>query len=341
MKAIGASRYLPASDPECLFAFDAPEPEPGPLDLVVEIHACAINPVDTKIRAALGNDSPSPTPRILGWDAAGVVVSCGSGVRGFAPGDAVFYAGDLGRAGCNAQLQAVDSRLVARKPASWTFAEAAAVPLVGITAWELLFERMMIDPSGRHAGQCILVINGAGGVGSALIPLARMAGLTIVATASRHETSEWCLSLGADHVIDHRQPLRPQWDALGLPPPPFIANLHQPEIYWQQTADLLAPFGTLGLIVEPKAPVSLGDPLKAKCARIAWEFMAARARFKSPDMHRQGEILSQLATMCEAGLFPEIVTNNLGPLTPDSLRTAHAAMENGTAHGKWVFDRIA
>ena len=339
MHAIGAPQFLPTSDPGCLIAFEAPEPTPGALDLLVDVKAVSINPVDTKIRAALGS-SPLPVPRILGWDAAGTVLATGSEVTGFSPGDDVFYSGDLTKPGCNAERQTVDFRLVAHKPSTWSFAESAAVPLVGLTAWELLFERMGISPDGAHAGQPILVLNGAGGVGSALIPLARMAGLQVIATASRPETIDWCLTRGAHHVISHRLPLRPQLESLGIRELPWIANLHQPELYWQQTADLLAPMGTLGLIVEPKSPVHIGDPLKAKCARIVWEFMAARARFQLPDLHVQGQTLARLATLCDHGTLPPLVTRNLGPLTPQSLREAHIAMESGTAHGKWVCSHI-
>lgn len=335
MKAIGALCHRAVTDPACLVGFDAPVPEPRPRDLLVRVRAFAVNPVDTKVRAALG-PTPLAAPRILGWDAAGVVVAAGADAAGFAPGDEVFYAGDLSRPGCNAEFQAVDSRLVAKKPASWSFAEAAAVPLVGLTAWELLFERMGVPATA--ANQPLLVINGAGGVGSALIPLAKLAGLTVVATASRPETAAWCRRLGADHIINHREPLVPQCAALGLEAFPLIANLFSPETHWQATAELLAPFGTLGLIVEPKESLHLGDPLKAKCARIAWEFMAARARFQTADMHVQGQTLARLARLCDEGRFPKLLTRHCGVPTPESLRHAHSAMEHASAHGKWVFE---
>ena len=226
--------------------------------------------------------------------------------------------------------------MVALKPRSWSFHEAAAVPLAALTAWELLFERMGASPDGRDSGKPLLIINGAGGVGSALIPLARMAGLTVIATASRPETRAWCHSLGAHHVIDHRHALRPQAEALGIAAFPYIANLFNTELYWETTADLIAPMGTLGLIVEPREKLHIGDPLKAKCVRIAWEFMAARAKFQTPDMHRQGEILSEISALCDTGVFPKILTRVFESLTAANLREAHAAMESGTAHGKWV-----
>lgn len=339
MKAIGARSFLPVSDPGCLVEFEAATPTLGPMDLRVRVHSVAVNPVDTKIRASLGT-TLLETPRILGWDAAGVVEAVGPGVSGFSPGDEVFYAGDLTRPGCNAECQAVDHRIVAHKPKTWTFAESCAVPLVGLTAWELLFERMGVDPDGRDAGKALLILNGAGGVGSALIPLARRAGLRVVATASREETRNWCLALGAHEVIDHRQALRPQAEALGISAFPFIANLYNTELYWEATADLIAPLGALGLIVEPREKLHVGDPLKAKCVRIAWEFMAARAKFQTPDLHVQGEILAKLAAWCDAGVFPKIHTRVFDRLGTDTLREAHAAMETGTAHGKWVLHHL-
>jgi len=337
MKAIGARKFLPSSDPSCLVEFVAKDPRSGPGDLIVRIHACAVNPVDTKIRKSLGETVHEP-PRILGWDAAGTVVEVGSEVRDFKVGEEVYYAGDLTRSGCNAELHAVDARLVARKPRNWSFEEAAAVPLAGITAWELLFERMGVDPHGKDSGKAILIINGAGGVGSALIPLARDAGLTVIATASRPETIAWCKELGAHQVINHREDLIAQSEALGFNSYPFIANLHQPEIHWSATSQLIAPFGTLGLIVEPGEKLQLGDPLKAKCVRIAWEFMAARAKFQSPDMHEQGRILAALAERCDSGRFPKIHTRIFDSMSVENLRAAHAAMEQGQARGKWVFN---
>ena len=305
------------------------------MDVLVRVRAVAVNPVDTKIRATLGG-SPRDVPRILGWDASGVIEAVGSDVTGFGVGQEVYYAGDLTRPGCNAELQLVDARLVALKPRSWSCADAAAIPLVAITAWELLFERMGADPNGNDRGKTLLIINGAGGVGSALIPLALSAGLQVVATASRPVTIAWCKSLGAHHVINHRQPLRPQAEDLGFHSFNFIANLFNTEAYWETTADLIAPLGALGLIVEPREKLHLGDPLKAKCVRIAWEFMAARSRFQTPDMCRQGEILAEIAARCEAGIFPKLTTRVFAALTTDNLRTAHAAMETGAAHGKWV-----
>lgn len=335
MHAIGATCHLPVDHPEFLVCFETPIPEPHGHDILVRVRAIAVNPVDTKIRKSLG-DGPHDPPRVLGWDAAGVVDAVGPDATGkFTVGDEVYYAGDLTRTGCNAEFQCVDARLVAHKPKSRDFTAAAALPLCTLTAWELLFERMGV-PEKSNPGTPLLVINGAGGVSSAFIPLARNAGLEVIATASRPESIAWCEKLGANAVIDHHQPLRPQCEALGHREFPLIANLFDPAVHWTQTADLLAPFGTLGLIVEPSAPLHLGDPLKAKCVRIAWEFMAARAKFQSPDLARQGEILTSAAAMHDAGTLPPIHTHILEGLTIENLRLAHTAMENATAIGKTI-----
>jgi len=335
MKAIGAPRSLPVTDPACLVEFEAPDPVPGERDLLVRIECTAVNPVDTKIRRGLG-DTPLDSPRILGFDATGIVAAVGSEVASFSPGDPVYYSGDLSRPGCNAELQLVDERLVARRSSTLSAPQAASLPLTMLTGWELLFERMSIDSEGADANSSILVIGAGGGMGSAVIQLAKLAGLTVIGTASRPATVEQCQSLGADHVIDHREPLRPQLEALGHPEIPFIANLVDTDGYWEQTADLLAPLGALGLIVEPTRPVHVGDPLKAKSARICWEFMAARPMYRLPDMHRHGEILAEVARFVDAGRLRPSIGRTLAPLNAATLRDAHAEMEAGTAVGKTV-----
>ncbi len=337
MKAIGARQFLPVSHPACLVEFETEIPVPGPNDLLVKIMAVSVNPVDTKVRKLLGETLQDP-PRILGFDAAGIIVSTGSDVTAFGTGDEVFYSGDVTRAGSNAEYQVVDARLVAKKPKSWSFAESAALPLVTLTAWELLFERMCIASTGADVSKALLVINGAGGVGSAVIPLAIMAGLEVVVTASRPESRAWCEQLGAKHILDHHAPLRPQAEALGFFEFPYIANLHNTETYWETTADLLAPLGTLGLIVETANPIDIGNPFRLKSPRIVWEYMPARSRFKTADMHRQGEILAEIARRCEAGDFPKLHTRIFKGITPSHLIEAHAAMENSSAHGKWVLE---
>ncbi len=328
MKAFGP---LSASI-ESIHEFETPDPVPAPDEILVRIRAVSLNPVDTKVRRLIGPDDLDQ-PRILGFDAAGTVEAVGSAVKKFSPRDEVFYSGDVTRPGSNAELQVVQAALVARKPTTFTFAEAAALPLVTLTAWELLFERML-NGSSPAPGQAILIINGAGGVGSALIPLAKSVGLTVIATASRPETSDWCRKLGADHIIDHRQPLAPQAEAIGFKEFPLIANLHDTELYWQQTSELLAPLGTLGLIVETKKPVDIGNPFRLKSPRIVWEYMPARSRFQTADLARQGEILTEIATRCDAGNFPKLNTTHVGPLNAQNLRSAHRQLESATTIGK-------
>lgn len=334
MKAIGAIRHLPVGDPECLVDFDAERPQPGARDVLVKVEAVSVNPVDTKVRASLKGMQSSP--RILGWDAAGVVVETGAAATRFREGDRVMCSGDISRQGCNAEYFATDERIAGRMPKCMTFAGAAALPLTGLTAWELLFERMAVDPEGGDEGKEILVIGGAGGVGSVLIQLARSAGLTVIATASRPETQSWCLEMGAQHVINHREPLRPQLEALGILHVPYLANLIDTDSYWDVMADLIAPLGDIGLIVEPKGKVHVGDPLKMKCARICWEFMAAKARFQTPDFGMQGMVLDRLADMVEEGRLHGTMTETVGPICARTLRDAHALMESGTAVGKRV-----
>ncbi len=339
MKAIGARQYLPVSSPDALVEFDAAKPSPGPKDLLVKVRAVGVNPVDTKVRKMIGA-AALDTPKILGWDAAGVVEEVGAEVTGFAPGDEVFYAGDVTRPGSNSEYQAVDFRIAARKPRTWSFAEAAAMPLVSLTAWELLFERMGADADGNDRGKALLIINGAGGVGSAMIPLARRAGLAVFATASRPETKEWCLSLGADHVLNHREPLRPQAEALGITEFPFIANLFDTEAYWDITADLIAPLGALGLIVENKNPINIGNPIRLKSPRIVWEYMFSRSKFQTADMGTQGKILAKVAALADDAAFPKLATRIFDKISAANLKEAHAAMESGSAHGKWVLENF-
>lgn len=335
MKAIGAFRTLPVSDPQCLLDIELAMPVPGPRDLRVRVAAAGVNPVDTKVRNSLGAEV-LPEPRVLGWDAAGVVEAVGADVVNFAVGDEVFYAGDNTRPGCNSEYHCVDERLVAKKPQTMSMEDAAAIPLTAITAWELLFERMGIDPEGAHAGQAILIINGAGGVGSMAIQLARAAGLYVIATASRPETQAWCRNLGAHEVVNHRGDLIEQLAANGHAEVPWVANLTFTELYWEFMGQVVAPQGCLGLIVEPTRPVHVGDPLKMKCVRIAWEFMGARTKFKLPDMARQGEILVEIARRIDAGDVIGTRQRTLSPFNAASLREAHAAMEAGSALGKWV-----
>lgn len=332
MKAVGLTRYLPISDPQSLLDVELPNPEPGPRDLLVRVEAVSVNPVDTKIRAPKAQVEESP--KVLGYDAAGVVEAVGSEVTSFRPGDAVYYAGDVTRSGSDAQFHRVDERIAARKPQSLDFAQAAALPLTAITAWELLFDRMRFDPEGADRGKTLLVIAGAGGVGSIAIQLARRAGFIVIATASRPETVAWCERMGAQHVIDHRQPLAPQLAAIGIAEIDAAVNFADTDRYWEALGELLAPQGHVGLIVEPRGALKIGDPYKAKCIGIHWEMMFARPRFRTADMDRQGWILARVAALVDAGELRTTLTETLTPIDAANLRAAHARLESGTTIGK-------
>ncbi|MGB3270041.1 MAG: zinc-binding alcohol dehydrogenase family protein [Rhodanobacter sp.] len=332
MKAVALTRYLPIDDPQSLLDVELPTPVADAHDLLVRVEAVSVNPVDTKLRA------PKPqveaSPRVLGYDAAGVVEAVGSAVAGFRPGDRVYYAGDVTRPGSNAQYQQVDARLASLMPHSLEFADAAALPLVAITAWELLFQRMPFDSERGGEGRSLLVIAGAGGVGSIAIQLARRAGFTVIATASRAESADWCQAMGAQHVVNHRQPLAPQLAALGFTTIDAALNLADTDAYWDELGALLAPQGHVGLIVEPKAALHIGDPYKAKCIGIHWEFMFARARFRTADMAEQGRILARVAERVDAGELKGIRRETLQPINAANLREAHRRLESGGSIGK-------
>jgi len=332
MKAVALTRYLPIADPRSLLDVELPRPVPGPRDLLVRVEAVSVNPVDTKVRA------PKPQveaqPKVLGYDASGIVEAVGGEVARFRPGDAVWYAGDITRPGSNAQFQLVDERLVGRKPSTLDFAQAAALPLTTLTAWELLFDRIGLDADGGDRGTSLLVIAGAGGVGSIALQLGRRAGLVTIATASRPETVDWCRKMGAAHVVDHRQPLKPQLEALGFANVGVALNFADTDRYWDDLGEILAPQGHVGLIVEPSGALRIGDPYKAKCIGIHWEMMFARARFRTADMQAQGQVLDRVADLVDAGELRTTLTETLFPIDAANLRTAHAQLESGKTIGK-------
>jgi len=332
MKAVGLTRYLPIADPDSLQDVELPRPEPGERDLLVRVEAVSVNPVDTKVRAPKAQTEAQP--KVLGYDAAGVVEAVGRGVTRFKPGDAVWYAGDITRPGSNAEYQLVDERIAGRKPASLDYAQAAAMPLTTLTAWELLFERIGLDPDGGDRGKSLLVVAGAGGVGSIALQLARRAGLVAIATASRAETADWCRRMGAAHVVDHREPLKPQLEALGFAEVDVAINLADTDRYWDALGELVAPQGHVGLIVEPKGALKIGDPYKAKCIGIHWEMMFARPRYRTADMAEQGRILDRAAALVDAGELVTTLTETLFPIDAANLRTAHAQLESGRTIGK-------
>lgn len=332
MKAVALTRYLPIDDPQSLLDVELPTPTPGAHDLLVRVEAVSVNPVDTKIR------SPKPQveaqPKVLGYDAAGVVEAVGASAAGFQPGDRVYYAGDVTRSGSNAQFQLVDARLVGHAPKSIGAADAAALPLTLLTAWELLFQRMPFGSEHGGQGKSLLIIGGAGGVGSIAIQLARRAGFTVIASASRDETIDWCRSMGAQHVINHRQPLAAQLQALGFEQVDAVLNLADTDHYWDAIGQLLAPQGHVGLIVEPVGALKIGDPYKAKAIGIHWEMMFARPRFKTADQVEQGRILERVAGLIDAGELRSTRTETLAPINAANLREAHRRLESGSTIGK-------
>ncbi len=306
------------------------DPVPGPHDLVLRVEALAVNPVDTKVRAGITADGEG---RILGWDAAGVVESCGEAVTRFQPGDALMVAGDIRRAGCYAERLAVDARLCGRKPQNLSWAEAAALPLTTLTAWEGLFEGIGFDPEGADAGRTLLILGGAGGVGSIAIQLARRAGLRVIATASRPESQAWVRELGAEAVVDHRQPLAPQLQALGLEPVDAIANFADTDAYWDQMGELIRPHGSLLVIVGNKGPLAM-DRLKEKSVRLCWEFMFSRSAAGGDAPLAQGRILDRLAELVEAGQIRSTLKETISPISAASLEQAHTRLREGRTLGK-------
>ncbi len=333
MKAIGYFHSLPITDPQALVALDLPDPSPQGRDLLVQVEAISVNPVDYKIRQF--RTPPAGEAGILGWDAAGVVVATGPEATLFRPGDTVFYAGALNRPGANSQLHLVDERLVGRKPASLDFAAAAALPLTSITAWELLFDRLGVVPGKSGPRQTLLVVGAAGGVGSILLQLAaRLTPLTLIATASRPETTAWVQALGAHHVIDHSQPMPAQLAALGLEGVDMVISLTNTEAHYPALIEMLRPQGKLALIDDPATLDA--KPLKLKSLSLHWELMFTRSLFQTPDMIAQHHLLNEVAALIDAGVLRTTLDQVLGPITPQTLQQAHAVLESGKAIGKLV-----
>ena len=323
MNVYGVRYFREVTADDCFIKEELPTPTPGPRDVLVQIRAIAINPVDTKVRA-MQHTWQDPV-KILGWDASGVITAIGKDVLGFQIGDEVYYAGDISRPGCYAEFQCVDHRIIAHKPKSLSFAEAASLPLTALTAWEGLHDRMRVS-----SGKSLLIIGGAGGVGSIAIQLAKLAGLHVTATASRKESADWCRRLGADAVIDHSENMVASMSF------DYIANFVNTEAYWDKMGEWIAPQGSMLLIVEPRHELRLGDPLKAKCVSIHWEFMFARSRYQTSDIHRQGEILRDLAALVDAGKIQHTMHQPAGIASTRSLAEAHGLIESGKALGKIV-----
>lgn len=334
MKAVGFTHYLPIENESAFLDLNVERPQPEGRDILVNVKAVAINPVDTKVRAP--KDKVEETPRIIGYDASGVVEAVGPDVTLFKPGDEVYYAGDITRSGTNAEFHLVDERIVGRKPASLSHAEAAALPLTTITAYEAFFDRLRIDRNGADAGQSLLIIGAGGGVGSIGIQLAKQAGLTVIATASRSETSDWVKSLGADHVVNHREDMVTQVHAIGIKHVDHIAIFNDMR-HWDTAVELIRPQGGIVSIDDTDLPMPMGG-MKTKAASFHWEFMFARSMHQTPDMIEQHHLLSYMAGQIDAGNIKTTLSEVLSPINAANMREAHRQVETGQAKGKIVVE---
>ena len=339
MKAVGYKESLPIEASESLLDIVLPQPAASGHDLLVKVHAIAVNPVDYKIRQNVAPEDDNY--KVIGWDAVGEVIAIGDDVSQFEPGDTVYYAGDLNRPGSNAEYQLVDERIVGHKPKSLSNSEAAALPLTAITAWEILFEHLAIPQQapGSHgtSDDVILVIGAAGGVGSILIQIAKtITGATIIATASRGESQAWVKKLGADHVIDHRQPLQPQIEALGVQVTHIVSLTHT-ESYFDGYPEMLAPFGKIAMIDDPASPLDVMQ-LKLKSQSLHIEFMFARSMFNAVDMVEQSRLLNRVADLVDQGFIQTTVANEMGIINAKNLKAAHDLLESGKSIGKIVLE---
>jgi zinc-binding alcohol dehydrogenase family protein len=335
MKAVGYRKSLPITDAESLLDFEAEKPAPLARDIRVAVKAVSVNPVDTKVRKRAA--PPEGETKILGYDAAGVVDAVGADVTLFKPGDEVFYAGSILRQGTNSEFHLVDERIVGAKPKTLSFTQAAALPLTSITAWELLFDRLGAVPGKSVDPRTLLIVGGAGGVGSILIQLARrLTGLTVVATASRPESQKWCLDLGAHAVIDHAKPMKDQIGTLKLPPVGLIAGLTYTDQHYKALADIIAPQGKFGLIDDP--PEFNVSVFKGKAVSIHWESMFTRSSFQTADMIAQHHLLNDVADMIDKGVLRTTLDQTFGTINAANLKRAHALIESGTSRGKIVLE---
>lgn len=331
MKAIVYSQNeLPITDEKSLYEMDFPKPQPGEHDLLVKIAAIAVNPVDTKVR----HNAPVTEPRILGWDATGMVEAVGSKVTLFKPGDKVFYAGSIVRPGSYAEYGLVDERITGKKPQSLSDAEAAALPLTSLTAWEMLFDRLEV---GEGNNEAILIIGAGGGVGSILTQLSgKLTNLTVIGTSSRPETAEWVKSLGADYIIDHRKPFAEQLKALGIENVRYVASLTHTDLHYAQIVEVLKPQGRMAVIDDPDTLDAM--PLKRKAISLHWELMFTRSMFQTEDMQRQHAILTEVSKLVDAGKLQTTLGEHYGKITATNLRKAHALIESNKAKGKIVLE---
>ncbi|RUO61130.1 zinc-binding alcohol dehydrogenase family protein [Pseudidiomarina marina] len=333
MKAVGYRHSGSIDTENALIDTTVPDPVLGPNDILVAVYGIGVNPVDTKIRSRREPDTGQIG--ILGWDAAGTVLSVGENVFDFKEGDEVWYAGAVNRQGCNAQYQVVDARIVSKKPKSLAFAEAAAMPLTFLTAWELLFDRLALSVDSSAT---LLITGAAGGVGSAMLQLAALNNnLTTIATASRPESQQWVKKMGADIVIDHSQALAPQLKQHGIEQVTHVASLTHTDNHFTALVDLLAPQGHFALIDDPEQPLDI-KLMKQKSIALHWEFMFTRSLFETADMHRQGQILNEVAELTDAGRLISTKTQHFGELSAANLIRAHRQLETHSTIGKIVLD---
>ncbi|WP_343697819.1 zinc-binding alcohol dehydrogenase family protein [Flavobacterium sp.] len=332
MKAIGFKTSLPIENTDSFIEFETVKPIPGAHDLLVKIDAISVNPVDFKIRQSGAKDTVLETPKIIGWDAVGIVQAVGEKVTLFEVGDPVYYAGDLTKQGSNAECQVIDERIVGNKPTSLTNAEAAVIPLTGLTAWEILFDRIRISPE-KDKGKSILIIGGAGGVGSIAIQLSKkIAGLTVIATASRPETVEWCKKQGADFVVDHKDLINSVREA-GFQHVDFILDFVDTNAYWDIMAELIKPQGHIASITGSAEPVVL-NKLKSKSVSFSWELMYTRSMFQTDDMIEQHHILNKIADLLDEGILKTTLKETYKGLSAENLKKAHERLESGKTIGK-------
>jgi NADPH2:quinone reductase len=335
MKAVGYQKSLPIEDKDALLDFETAKPEPKGRDIRVAVKAISANPVDYKVRKRAA--PPEGEYKILGFDAAGVVDAVGPEVTLFKPGDDVFYAGSILRQGTNSEFHLVDERIVGNKPKMLSFAQAAALPLTSLTAWELLFDRLGALPGKSFDPRTLLIVGGAGGVGSILIQLARrLTGLTVVATATRPESQKWCLELGGHAVVDHAKPLKPQIEALKVPPVALVASLTNTDQHYKAIAEVMAPQGKYGLIDDP-AEFNVAV-FKGKAISVHWESMFTRSSFQTPDIIAQHNLLNDVADLIDEGVLRTTMDQAFGTINAANLKRAHALLESGKSRGKIVLE---
>lgn len=334
MKAIGFKQSLPITHENSFIEFETEKPIPTGHDLLVKVAAISVNPVDYKVRLNAAKEKVLDTPKIIGWDAVGTVEAMGRKTSKFKVGDQVYYAGDITRSGSNAEYQLVDERIVGTKPKKLTIAEAAAIPLTGLTAWETLFDRIKVDPV-TDQGKTVLILAGAGGVGSIAIQLARKVGnLTVIATASRPESIRWCKALGANHVVDHRQ-LKVELEKIGHGQVDYILDFVDLKAYWDIAAEIIKPQGHIVSITGSSEPLNL-DLLKSKSVTFSWEFMYTRSMYSTDDMDKQHHILDKLAGLFNGETLKPTLTTTLQGFTVANLKKAHQLQESGKTIGKTV-----